>query len=111
MNLTHKDQASGKWFQLSLMEQLANVGSEVERTINWRNKNNAQYSRLAFERALELIDLTIADPKNINRLKEVLRVREVLADYFAFNNIYGSTDQSWIKYFLAFNYAARANKN
>jgi hypothetical protein len=108
MNIQHQELASGRWNQLSLMEQLANIGSEVERTINWRNKNNINYSQLAFIRALELTDLTIADPKNIGRLKEILRMREALADYFAFDNIYGSTDQSWKKYFLAFNYAARA---
>ncbi|KAF0133821.1 MAG: Uncharacterized protein FD145_1031, partial [Candidatus Saganbacteria bacterium] len=64
----------------------------------------------AFERALELLDLTISDKKNISRLRELLRVREVLADYFVFDNTYNSTDESWQKYFLQFNYAARLNK-
>ncbi|MBU2036638.1 hypothetical protein KJ866_00295, partial [Patescibacteria group bacterium] len=60
-----------------------------------------------FERALELLDLTIDDDKNKKRLRELLRVREVMADYFQFDNIYGSTDKSWQNYFYAFNYAAR----
>ncbi|MFH0887052.1 MAG: hypothetical protein V1843_02670 [bacterium] len=65
MSHQHRELASGRWQSLSLMEQLANVGSEVERTISWRKKNNADYSRMAFDRALELLDLTIADRKTL----------------------------------------------
>ena len=34
------------------MEQLANMGSEVERALNWKGKGNIEYTTLAFERAL-----------------------------------------------------------
>jgi len=51
--------------------------------------------------------LTIADPKNKKRLRELTRIYEVLVDYFAFDNEYGSTDQLWQNYFLAFNYLAQ----
>lgn len=102
----HKNLASGRWFELSLVEQLANVGSDIERTIQWKNKGDLLYSQQAFERALDLLDLTIADPKNRKRLKEIVRLREVLADYFVFDNEYKSTDKAWQNYFFAFNYAA-----
>ena len=105
--MEHTDLAGGRWLELSFFEQMANVGSEVERAIKWKNKNNSEYSRMAFERCLELLDLTIEDEKNKKRLKELLRLREVLADYFAFDNIYGSTDQKWQNYFYGFNFAAR----
>ncbi|MBU2564368.1 hypothetical protein KKA23_02175 [Patescibacteria group bacterium] len=107
MNYQHKKLASGNWNKMSFLKQMANVGSEVERAINWKEKNK-EYSRMAFDRALELLDLTIKDKKNHKRgyLKELLRLREVLSDYFYFDNIYKSTDESWRKYFLAFNYAA-----
>jgi len=101
----HKDLASGRWFEFSLVEQLANVGSDVERTIKWKNSGNEEYSKQAFERALELLDLTVADPKNRRRLKEILRTREALVDYFVYDNQYGSTDELWKKYFFNFNYA------
>ncbi len=104
--IIHKELASGKWFKLSLVEQLANVGSDIERTITWKKKGNARYSQQAFERALELLDLIVADPKNKGRLKEILRVREVLVDYFMFGNEYASTDESWQKYFFHFGYVA-----
>ena len=108
MILQHKELANGRWEKLSFCEQMANVGSEVERTIKWRQKKNSNYSQQAFVRALELLDLTIAcQKKNWARLKELSRVREALADFFQFDNIYSSTDVSWQKYFLNFNYAAR----
>jgi len=104
--IIHKQLAAGRWFEFSLIEQLANVGSDIERTISWKKKGNAKYSRQAFERALELLDFTVADPKNKGRLKELLRVREALVDHFVFDNSYSSTEESWQKYFLQFNYAA-----
>jgi hypothetical protein len=107
--MIHKELASGKWQKLSFMEQMANIGSEVERTIKW-NRKNSEYSRQAFERDLELLDLTISDKNNLSRLKELVRLREILVDYFQFDNIYQSTDKKWQNYFYAFNYAARLLK-
>lgn len=107
MNIQHKNLASGRWNKLTLVEQIANIGSEVSRTINWKNKGKSDYFKLAFERALELIDLTLADPKNKERLKEIVRARELLIDYFYGQNSYNTSDESWQKYFYSFNYAAR----
>lgn len=108
MNIQHQELAKGRWQSLSLMAQLGNAGSEVERALKWKEKGNEEYARLAFERALELIDLTIADPKNRKRLREITRTRELLVDYFFANNDFHSTLQSWHNYFLAFAVAARA---
>jgi len=99
MSFQHEGISRGRWQKLSLIEQMANIGSEVERAINWKNKNDEEYSRLAFERALELIDLTMADEKNRRRLVEISRVRESLADYFVGRNDYSSSDQIWKNYF------------
>jgi hypothetical protein len=107
----HKNLASGRWFGMNFLEQMANIGSEVERTILWREKNK-EYSQKAFDRALELLDLTIADKKNSSKqkLKELLRLRETLADYFEFDNQYRSSDNSWRNYFYGFNYASRVGR-
>lgn len=96
-----------RWYQFSIYEQMANIGAEVGRAINWRNKKNLQMSNNAFFRALELIDFSINDPKNKNVQKEILRMRELLGDYFMGENIYHSTDEIWNKYFYYFNFAAR----
>ena len=49
---------------------------------------------------MELIDLTIEDKKNGYRLKEVLRLRELLADFLWFDNQYNSTAESFKKLFF-----------
>jgi len=107
MTFQHKKLSQGKWQEFSFFEQMANIGSEVERAINWKNKKDEEYSRLAFERALELIDLTIADKKNRKRLRELTRIRENLADYFICGNQYSTSDKNWRDYFYSFALAAR----
>jgi len=109
MNYQHAALAGGKWQKMSFAEQMSNVGSEVNRAILWREKNNLGYSKKAFERSLELLTLTIADLKNKKRLKELTRLYEILVDDFSYNNEYGSTNKSWQNYFLSFNYLARIN--
>ncbi|KKP66771.1 MAG: hypothetical protein UR68_C0033G0005 [Candidatus Roizmanbacteria bacterium GW2011_GWA2_35_19] len=106
MKLFHTDITS-KWSNLTIFEQMANIGAEVGRSINWRKKNNSEISKNAFYRALELVDFTIADKKNMNSLGEICRMREVLVDYFTGDNIYHSKDNDWEKYFYHFNFAAR----
>lgn len=107
--MEHKQLADGKWNELSLCEQMANIGSEVHRAINWKEKNNDIYSQKAFDRALELFGFTIDDPKNLKRLKEILRAKELFIDFFAGNNIYNQTINDWQKYFFAFNMACSRN--
>ena len=68
------------------------------------------YSGRAFDRAIERLDLTTADVKNRKRLKELLQVREVLADSFVFDNIYQSTPESWQRYFRCFLIAVRGKR-
>jgi len=101
----HKGLKPKDWFRKSIYEQMANVGSEVFRFIKWRRKN-PEDSRLAFERALELLDLTLADKKNRNALKEIARLRGILVDYY-FDNQYCSSADFLERYFYAFNFAAR----
>ena len=107
MSYQHRELAAGRWNLLPLAEQMANVGSEIERTVSWKAKGRTDFSGRAFDRAIELLDLTIADAKNRARLKELLRVREALADCFVFDNIYQSTPESWQRYFRCFLTAVR----
>jgi len=109
MKYQHKNIAAGGWRKLSFVEQMANIGSEVERAFNWQKKNNTVYSNLAFERSLELLDLTLENIKGFPRLKELCRAREALADYFVGTNQFMSTESSWKNYFSNFSYATRIN--
>lgn len=103
----HKDLTREHWFKFSLMIQLANVGCDIDRAILARNQGDEESSRYAFERAMELLDLTIEDPKNRGpRLRELTRTREALKDYFLCDNEYQTTDQQWHDYFYQFGWAA-----
>ncbi|MFA6535720.1 MAG: hypothetical protein WCS92_05695 [Candidatus Babeliales bacterium] len=105
--IIHKGLTHERWFKFSLMEQLANIGSDIERTIQWKTDGDMEYSKKAFERALELLYFTIEDPKNSGpRLREILRAREALIDHFVYDNEYNTTDEQWQQYFYDFNYAA-----
>jgi len=59
VSIVHRELAAGRWFELPLVEQMANIA---------------------------------------------------LADYFVFDNSYGSTDEAWKRYFHAFTYAAALRK-
>ncbi len=105
----HRELAAGRWWTLSLAEQLGNVGSEISRASGWTGRNPTLAER-ALHRALELIDLTLADPRlrsSRARLREIARAREVVVDFFAGPNQYGSTAASLQKYFDAYALAAR----
>lgn len=103
----HRELAAGRWGKMSFLEQMANIGGEVERALNWQTKRNAVQSQKAFERALELTDLTLDSGLTISRLKEVSRAREALIDYFSGANEFGSTEKTWRRYFLSFGFAVR----
>lgn len=109
MTLLHQQLTAEHWQELSFFEQMANIGAEVGRAINWSSKNH-ENSLKAAERALELLDLTLADPKNLGRLREVAKVREALVDYFWYANEYSTTGELWNSYFYPFNWAARLNR-
>ena len=77
--MQHKEE---RWFTLSLADQLGNVGSEYSRAVNNRGRNEARFNA-ARDRFLELLDLTICDPRwNIYRKRELLRLREISAADF-----------------------------
>ena len=107
MTSLHQNLASGRWQKFSLIEQLANIGAEIGRALSWEAKGDEKKSQGALERCLELFDLTIADPRWQHRLKEIVRAREVVCDYFFGENEYQSTPEFLDKYFFQFAVAAR----
>jgi hypothetical protein len=106
----HQDLAAGRWNELTLMEQLANIGSEVGRAARARSTGNEQRLERALDRALELFDLTIADERWRGRLREITRAREIVCDYLVGDNVYGSSPESLDAWFLPFAMAARRGR-
>ena len=107
VSIQHKHLASGKWKKMSLCEQMANIGSEINRALNWQKKGNTEHADKAVIRGLELIDLTLDSGKSFSQLKELCRLREVIVDYFYGSNQFSSSEVLWRNYFDHFNYAAR----
>jgi hypothetical protein len=106
----HAGLAAGRWQTLTLAEQLGNIGSEVGRAIGARERDDARFAG-AFDRALELFDLTLADPRwRGHRVREIARAREVTCDFLVGENDYRSTAESLDDYFLQFALAARRNR-
>lgn len=92
------------WSKLSLEAQLGNIGSEFERALKWKQKNQPEYFQKAYDRMLELLDLTIADKRWHNhRLRELCRLRENACQELE----NPEHPESLQKYFLQFATAAR----
>jgi len=101
MIVLHKELASGRWQELSLCEQFANIGSEVSRAQKWFNKDEKLYEG-AVQRALELFDLTLSDSRWKGRLREISRLREVFCDAITGGKEYKSTLKDLDRYFFYF---------
>ena len=91
-----------RWKQMSFMEQMANIGSEVYRAGNWKSNNNPVYAQKAFERALELIDLTAQCPLRSSALRELMRTREFFCTLFLEGENTENSFESLNKYFYYF---------
>ena len=72
---------------MPLMEQMANIGSEVGRARKWLGKDKPQLAEGAFFRGLELVDATIMSGRGnmASRsclLVELCRARDLFSDSF-----------------------------
>lgn len=108
MITSHTGLAAGRWARLSLAEQLANVGSELERAITaWAARRTDRFDR-ALARLLELFDLTAADPRWRGfRRREILRAREEACGILFSEEVPAAVIQSLQRYFLQFAVLAR----
>lgn len=109
MKIMHKNLTEGKWGELSLFEQLGNVGSEINRIIRFKNRDEQLYSNAA-ERAIELLNLTINDPRWRNRLKELIRTREALLVALYGGGDFSASLEELDRYFYQFALASRLQK-
>ncbi|MGH7426225.1 MAG: hypothetical protein ACREJP_08660 [Candidatus Methylomirabilales bacterium] len=105
----HQELAAGGWSRLSLAEQLGNVGTEVGRMRRWCGKDE-RLAAGAFDRALELLDLTLGDLRWRGRLREIARARELLCDAALGGRERGATLEDLDRYFLEFALAARRQR-
>lgn len=91
MSLPHSIDAE-RWKSMSLMEQMANIGSEVGRTRKWVEKGKKQQAEGAFLRCLDLIDATIKYgraglPSRGCLLEELCRARDLFSSSYLESDI------------------------
>ena len=100
-----------QWERFTLAEQLANVGSEVERAIRAHATGDESRFANALSRALTLFDLTAIDARwSGPRRREVLRAREEFCRLFFDPTVSPDSARGLQKYFLGFAMAARLGR-
>lgn len=82
-----------RWASISLMEQMANIGSEIGRTRGWLVKGKPDMAEKAFYRSLDIIDLTIKygrlnQPGRGELLKELCRLRECFCEAYLNHDVH-----------------------
>jgi len=104
----HVAAAKGSWDTLTLVEQMAHVGSEVERAIRAHRADRRSRWENALDRALELFDLTARDRRwRGHRRREILRAREEFCRLFFDDSPPPRSAEGLSRYFLGFAVAAR----
>lgn len=91
-----------KWFAMPIEMQISNIGSEINRAINWKNKGNDKRKEGFCLKAIDYLSLSIEDPKNSHRIRELLFCIRELQDYFIGTNYYNTNDEMLRKYYDAF---------
>jgi hypothetical protein len=104
----HTSLAAGRWQTLSLLEQMANIGSEVDRALRAAAQGRTERRDQALDRALELFDLAARDDRwRGPRRREMLRARESFCETVLGDDVRQTDRDSLSRYFLHFAVAAR----
>lgn len=90
-----------KWFELSLVQQMINIGNEVKRAL--RYSSDSSKMNMFFDKAIQFTQLTMDDPKNAHVLSELLISKEVLEDYRGERNL-ACTEEQINGYYQAYQY-------
>lgn len=103
MTSLHPSLLDGRWNTFTFAEQMGNVGSEVHRVLTWKERKDPARYASALERALELLDATIADPRwGVERKREILRVREGMMGFLEGENAQAWDSEALQRYFDGF---------
>lgn len=95
----HKNLTPQKWSKFTTDQQLFMIGNELNRALNLSNQKDKVS---CFERAFELVDLTISCQKE-NLRRELLRWRELLAETYLKKKISQKRLQNLFKALLYLN--------
>ncbi len=91
-----------RWHRLTLPQQMGNIGSEIARARHWEGRGDEECRGAAIERALELIDLTLCDPRRRAGLREIARLREVVSAWYLGSGAYDVPPEALQEYCTRF---------
>jgi len=77
--MLHTHLTSEKWKSFGTDKQILMIANEINRAKNWIIKKDFEKVSNCYERAFELIDLTVDCSKKTCFIRELLRYRELLA--------------------------------
>jgi hypothetical protein len=99
------------WHQMTLAEQLGNIGSDYERALRWKTKGNQKMVDGALTRILEQVDLSLSDPRWIGpRRREIARLRDEVCREIMADGKNTTSAQQMQRYFMSFAIADRRQK-
>lgn len=103
---------SGKWFKMSKLQQLWNLGSEVGRYMIARKEWNIDRMKEVELRMFELFDMIMWDPRwrRTGMMREICRLREFIVDFFYGDNIYQTTENWLNSYFFTIQVSANEER-
>jgi hypothetical protein len=91
-----------RWHAFTLAQQLGNIGSELARARHGEAAGDRERRDAALARALELLDLTLDDPRRRTGCREIARLREVVCDWFAETGVYAISPEELQEYCTSF---------
>ncbi|MDE6914711.1 MAG: hypothetical protein K2P35_13625 [Lachnospiraceae bacterium] len=90
-----------KWFELSLVQQMINIGNEVKRAL--KCSSDPDKKNMFFHKAIQYTQLTMEDPQNAHVLPELSISKVVLEDYCGEHKL-ACTGEQISRYYQAYQY-------
>ena len=87
----HKTLTPERWGQFKINQQVLMIANETNRANHWAEKNDKKLALNSLERALELLDLTVADRRWQGRQLPLLRLREKIAQNYI--NLFNTSEK------------------
>jgi hypothetical protein len=89
-----------KWNAFPKSRQVLMIASELNRAGHWIERADAESMARCDERAFELIDLSVQDPKWGKGRRELMRFRELLAERYLNQRLDGAANRALLEALL-----------
>ena len=100
--LHHKTLTVEKWGKYPFYKQIFMIANELNRAKNMILSGDIPETDKCYERAFELIDITAAIIKNKSILRELLRLRELMASSYVLKKYASKANSEYYNVLLTF---------